>query len=419
MERRAGLTLMLVALLVTGCASGSGGGSSGQASDRTGRVLRVPSQYRTIQKAVNAAGPGDLVLISPGVYPEEVRVTTSRLVIRGLDRNGVILDGHDRLVNGFEVTGDRVAVENLTVRRYAVNGVVFTSGYEGETGAGPRGWRASYVTAENNGLYGLYAFASQGGTFDHDLATGSPDSGIYVGQCHPCDAVVSSNIAEHNAIGYEATNATGVTVVGNTWTHNRIGMTTSSGKQEKLAPQSGSHIVANRVDDNADPDTPATSGGFGVGIVIGGGRNNVVETNTVSANPTAGIVVTDQDGYQPMRNRVTGNQLEGNGLDLAFGSNEAGALRVGGNCFDHNVDPAGVTSQPDDLQTSLPCGASASATTVGTVSFPVGPPGMDYRTVARSAPQPSMPEASALRWNAPPLRPPAPDLSSAAPTTGG
>jgi plastocyanin len=39
----------------------------------SGRVLRVPQQHRTIQAAVNAARPGDLVLIGPGVYREEVK----------------------------------------------------------------------------------------------------------------------------------------------------------------------------------------------------------------------------------------------------------------------------------------------------------------------------------------------------------
>jgi plastocyanin len=42
----------------------------------SGRVRRVPQQHRTIQAAVNAARPGDLVLIGPGVYREEVKVTT-------------------------------------------------------------------------------------------------------------------------------------------------------------------------------------------------------------------------------------------------------------------------------------------------------------------------------------------------------
>ena len=44
------------------------------------------SDYPTIQEAVDAAKPGSLVLVSPGVYKEAVTVTTPNIVIRGLDR---------------------------------------------------------------------------------------------------------------------------------------------------------------------------------------------------------------------------------------------------------------------------------------------------------------------------------------------
>ena len=57
--------------------------------------------YKTVQAAVNAAHPGDWVLINPGVYHEKstqwptagVWITTPGIHIRGLDRNKVIIDG--------------------------------------------------------------------------------------------------------------------------------------------------------------------------------------------------------------------------------------------------------------------------------------------------------------------------------------
>src|SRR5689334_16921649 len=65
-------------------------------------TLRVPEDYATIQQAVDAARLGQIILIEPGIYHEAVRVKTPGITIRGLDRNGVILEGDFRLPNGIE-----------------------------------------------------------------------------------------------------------------------------------------------------------------------------------------------------------------------------------------------------------------------------------------------------------------------------
>ena len=74
---------------------------------RVGTYRGIPGQYRTIQAAVNAAKPGDWVLVAPGDYktksfrapagnsdhPAGVLITTPRLHLRGMNRNTVIVDG--------------------------------------------------------------------------------------------------------------------------------------------------------------------------------------------------------------------------------------------------------------------------------------------------------------------------------------
>lgn len=135
-----------------------------------GRVRRVPRDHPTIQAAADAARPRDLILIAPGVYREEVVVTTPGLTLRGLDRSRVILDGGFRLHSGVTVLGaDGVVVENLTARHYTATGVYWT---------GVRGYRASDVTADTGGEYGLYACDSQYRQFDRGYASGHPDSGV-------------------------------------------------------------------------------------------------------------------------------------------------------------------------------------------------------------------------------------------------
>ena len=61
------------------------------AAQPTNRTLRVPADFVTIQSAVDAAEPGDLVLIAPGVYAEAVVIRTPSVVIRGEeDRKSVV-----------------------------------------------------------------------------------------------------------------------------------------------------------------------------------------------------------------------------------------------------------------------------------------------------------------------------------------
>lgn len=59
----------------------------------SGTERTVPDDYATIQAAVDAAEPGNLVTIEPGIYEEAAVVRVSSQVVRGADRNTTILEG--------------------------------------------------------------------------------------------------------------------------------------------------------------------------------------------------------------------------------------------------------------------------------------------------------------------------------------
>jgi plastocyanin len=312
----------------------------------SGVTRRVPEDHETIQEAVEAARPGDLVLIGPGVYREEVRVAVPSLIIRGRDRNRVVVDGEFLRPNGISITADEVAVENLTVRNALINGLFWT---------GVRGYRASYVTAYNNKDYGIYAFDSADGLFEHSYASGSPDSGFYIGQCHPCDAVIDQVVSERNGLGYSGTNAGGnLQIVRSVWRANWAGIVPNTLDSELLPPFRQVDIVGNRVEANHNRDAPGVPlewGPFGNGIVLGGGNDSRVERNHVLDHVNNGILVTpnlDKHIWTAAGNRVAGNLVEGSGrADLAL-AGPAGA----GNCFEGNQ---ARTSIPVGLQTFHRC----------------------------------------------------------------
>src|SRR3546814_16401699 len=80
--------------LVAGACSDDGGSDDGDVSaedttttgSSTGATVRVPEAHDTIQQAVDAANPGDLVLIAPGPYEEAVDVTVENPPLPGLQR---------------------------------------------------------------------------------------------------------------------------------------------------------------------------------------------------------------------------------------------------------------------------------------------------------------------------------------------
>lgn len=375
-----------------------------------GPTLRVPEDAPTIQSAVDAAEPGGLVLISPGTYSEAVVVTTPFVTIRGTDRNEVVLDGRFELDSGFSVLeADGVAIENLTARNYLLNGFLWTSVF---------GYRASYVTAYNNGDYGLFAYDSVYGQFDHAYASGHPDSGFYIGRCSPCHAVVTDVLAENNALGFSATNAGGdLFIVNSEWRNNMGGIVPNTLDSEELAPQHDIVIAGNWVHDNNGRDAPAKPlqyPSLGIGIIVNGGRDNLLTQNLVEDHENFGIALLpspDENVWLTEGNQIRDNLVRDSGdADLAMA-----APAAGGDCFAGNDFS---TSLPAAIEWRNGCGSPLRWMAGGDLGVAIGPLVRylearsgdlevgDWRTQSAPPPQESMPGAE--------LAPPNPAIAEVA-----
>jgi plastocyanin len=310
-------------------------------------TLRVPADYPTIQDAVDHVDPGGMVLVAPGVYREQVTVTTPYVTIRGEDRNRTIIDGEFRRANGIQVIeADGVVIQNMTARNELLNGFYWNRVH---------GFWGSYLTAYDNGDYGIFAYASDYGQFDHSFASGSPDSGFYIGQCEPCHSVITDVIATDNAAGFSGTNASvDLSIVNSEWYGNLAGIVPNTLDSELLAPQHDAVIAGNYVHDNGNPDAPTlalTYPAFGTGILVTGGSGNLVTNNLVEDSPTYGILVmpiVDSNLWVTQDNTVRDNVVRRSGLaDLGLGAPSAG-----GDCFARNRS---ATSQPPAIELLYPC----------------------------------------------------------------
>src|SRR5262249_30696367 len=113
-------------------------------------VIAVPADHPTIQSAVDAAAAGDVVRVSPGVYPERVRITGARngLTIEAADpsnppviqgkattsTDGVRIDG----LNGITLRALRIVDANTGVRLTRVENAVLENLHLENDGLGIR-----------------------------------------------------------------------------------------------------------------------------------------------------------------------------------------------------------------------------------------------------------------------------------------
>ncbi|MEZ5176166.1 MAG: PLDc N-terminal domain-containing protein [Acidimicrobiia bacterium] len=366
-------------------------------ADWSGNTIAVPADFPTIQEAVDAAEVADLITIEPGIYHEAVTVRTPSLIIRGADRNSTIVDGEFELSNGFHVVADGVAIENITARNYQVNGFYWT---------GVTGYRGSYLTAHNNGDYGIYAFDSVDGLFNEVYASGNRDSGIYIGQCYPCNAVVTDSVSAENGLAYSGTNAGGeLYLINSTYENNMGGMAPNSLDSELYPPHREVYIGGNLVINNNNADTP-TKGlarlAWGEGIVLAGGEGDLVEKNLVVNHDRIGIVTNvlpDKNIWWASDNIVRDNTIAGTGIaDLGL----VGPLSKG-NCFDGNLMAGWAVPPLVGLYHTCDGIDMPFQFDLGTLFFLMGaqadgkantPRGSDYRTWPAPDAQATMPGAA-------------------------
>jgi hypothetical protein len=218
-----------------------------------GRVLLVgtfegiPGQYASVQSAVDAARPGDWILVAPGDYHEAndmtnpptpgeasagwfggVEIDTPYIHLRGMNRNSTIIDGtlpgstpcsgsaadqnfgatiagynNGKPIgrNGILVwKADGVSVDNLTTCNFLTGSSgggneIWWDGQPSEATTGRLGlvgYSGSYLTATSTyydsstntgGAYGIFSSASSNGVWNNIYGSNFNDSGMYIGAC--------------------------------------------------------------------------------------------------------------------------------------------------------------------------------------------------------------------------------------------
>jgi parallel beta-helix repeat protein len=343
-----------------------------------GKIVVEPGE--SIQAAVDAASPGDKVVVKRGVYHESVLITTDDLKLVGKrarieppaspvpspcadpdhpdETIGLCIFGEfflsefaeDVKIAGFKVTGFDSAIAAVGAKDARIKrNRTFDNHVLGIVAAESHGTRIVGNAARDDGFYGIFALLSTGTRIVENRTTGNSEAGIYVGDSPDADAVVKENRTSGNLFGIFVRNAQNGEVEDNRVAHNCLGILVLAGAP---GPAGAFDIEDNRIAHNTR-FCPGMYGGpsfSGVGIALVGAHDVVVEDNDIVGNrpsrppdvPTGGVVVaTDPDiGVEPTGNRIEDNDLRRNDPDLFWD------LTGFGNGFEDN-DCA--TSVPDGL----------------------------------------------------------------------
>jgi hypothetical protein len=319
-----------------------------------------PGSYATIQEAVDAAKPGDWVLIGPGDYKQTssrfapgaqgddqagaaVLITTPNIHVRGMNRNTVMIDGTKpgspqcSAAEADQTFGEPQGssyLGNNGVVVYKASGVhlqnfstcnFLGSNHGGDSiwfdggGASAKqaigSWFGSYLSSTStywggpekpSDEYGIYASNTTGvGSFVDTYANNMSDSSYYLGACPDCKATINKGHAENSDLGYSGSNSGGHLVIKNSeFDNNEEGVATQSQNNDDApSPQDG--LCPNGA---TNPKAPAGAQRTNVCWVM---INNKVVNNNNGATPTSpgapGLVGTGMTIAGGRHDLVVGN----------------------------------------------------------------------------------------------------------------
>ncbi len=256
---------------------------------RPAGILHVPSEYATIQAAIDAAFDDDTVLVGPGDYAERIALGAAEVILlseQGATATFISGDGNEGSIVNFPATqAIRSVVEGFTIRNaYRGDGVSIGSG--------------NYVTLRDCSIKSNHTYAKGGGILYRGTSL----------TVEGCSFEGNQALAKGGGI---YVNASSVSIVNSVFHNNHSG---DGGGAVSLEDASDVNIVRNLIYENSTSDD---NGGvvyiedsYSVSVV-----NNTIVSNTASSLGS-GITMTGRNSAD-IRNNIVAFNHGGAGVRAA------------------------------------------------------------------------------------------------------
>lgn len=262
--------------------------------------LQVPSEYATIQAAIDAASEGDHIVVNDGIYEEHLIIDKGITLesVNGADYTTITgslgfhtiwVQAPDVTIHGFNLSGQRgVDLAGIYFDQGADRGRVYAS----DCGTNPDGvieeynvlvTDADHITVSgleclNRGRSGIHADGTNNSSFSDNQLRGSGFEGIYLS--HAYETILLNNVTNDNG-------RTGIEVV----------------SSERTS------VKHNDCSQNFNESLPFPNASNG--IIVRDSYGTDVEGNTCHNNQGSGIFVTASEDTLILANELYGNNWRG------------------------------------------------------------------------------------------------------------
>jgi hypothetical protein len=279
--------------------------------DAVGGKRNVPDQYPTIQSAVDAANPGDEIVVQKGTYNEAI------VIDKNIDLTGIgwpTIDGGSK-----EGNINTIMMPYLADRAGKIEGFIITGGGRGPMGHGINAWDSSPTITNNKitgnhhnaiGIHGREMLSGKTRVYDNHIF----ENMIGIGNGRGSKAHIYRNhIYNNRVVGVGSRGLAAPRIEENYIYGNRIGV----GAREVASPR----VEGNHIFDNV------------VGVVISpmstvrrfAGDDIVIKNNLIFNNHQVGVSITS---FNLSRVVVSNNTIDSNNHQYAK-SDRGGGLVFG------------------------------------------------------------------------------------------